>query len=324
MEAFMFVEISNNNNTKYIRLVESVRVTLADGTRATRKKTILNVGPLVKFDDGKPEYERRLKESFKNGSPIIPLLEPYSKKQSPREKFNFSIESGSMDCIGHPKLYAQCLIERILEELGLIQVLSSYKGFSKIEFDIVGFFRLLLYGRILNPVSKIATIQQNDSYYDAVVKDPYAYNIYDALDFLYENQKQILRRMNTMLIEKFHRTTDFIYYDVTNFFFEIDEPDENTEENGIVVKGYRQCGVSKEERPLPIIQMGLFMDEQGIPISVEMFPGNTLDHQTVKPALSKSVDNLDFGRFIFVGDRGMCNYKNLAHILEHGNGYVVR
>ncbi|MBO4228975.1 MAG: IS1634 family transposase, partial [Clostridia bacterium] len=79
----------------------------------------------------------------------------------------------------------------------------------------------------------------------------------------------------------------------------------------------------KENRNQPIVQMGLFLDDSGLPISYEIFPGNTLDHLTVRDSLASTVDNMNFGRFIFVGDRGMCSYTNLAHILQQGNGYVI-
>lgn len=82
-------------------------------------------------------------------------------------------------------------------------------------------------------------------------------------------------------------------------------------------------GVCKEERKLPIVQMGLFMDDNGIPIAVETFPGNTLDHLTLRPALKKNIDGLDFSRFILIADRGICNYMNLLHVTDAGNGYIV-
>ena len=94
------------------------------------------------------------------------------------------------------------------------------------------------------------------------------------------------------------------------------------EGNGLE-KGLRKMGVSKEERTLPIVQMGLFMDDQGIPIAIETFPGNTLDHLTLRPALRKNIDGLDFSRFIMIADRGICNYQNLLHVLDAGNGYIV-
>ena len=82
-------------------------------------------------------------------------------------------------------------------------------------------------------------------------------------------------------------------------------------------------GVCKEERKLPIVQMGLFMDDDGIPIAIESFPGNTLDHLTLRPAMKNTIDDLDFSRFILIADRGICNYMNLLHLLDAGNGYIV-
>ena len=82
-------------------------------------------------------------------------------------------------------------------------------------------------------------------------------------------------------------------------------------------------GVSKEQRRQPIVQMGLFMDENGIPISIETFPGNTLDHLTMQKALNNTIDNLNLDRFIFVGDRGMYRGDNTYYLINHNNGYII-
>lgn len=74
---------------------------------------------------------------------------------------------------------------------------------------------------------------------------------------------------------------------------------------------------------LPIVQMGLFMDDDGIPIAIESFPRNTLDHLTLKPALKRNIDDLDFSRFIMIADKGICNHMNMLHLLDVGNGYIV-
>ena len=88
-------------------------------------------------------------------------------------------------------------------------------------------------------------------------------------------------------------------------------------------RGLRQRGVSKENRPQPIVQMGLFLDDQGIPLSIEEFPGNTLDAQTLKDAMRKTVDNFDMGRFILLADRGMYSGTNMLKVIDGGNGYIV-
>lgn len=321
----MRLEIFDNNNTRYIRVVESVRVTDSNGKRANRKRIIANIGPVSKYSDGEPDYEERLRNSFKAGTPIIKELTEYVPQKQTVKKYPVVLTEGSSECVGHPKLYSHLLIEKIMDSIGLNQVIGSYKGFSKIKFDLLGYFRLMIYGRILNPASKISTVSQNNDYLSPIVNDEYQYHIYDTLDFVHEHKKQIFNRINKSVSNMFQRNTDIIYYDVTNFYFETDEPDDDiTDDDGnIIQKGIRKDGVSKENRKQPIVQMGLFMDDSGIPVSYDIFPGNTLDHLTVRPALKNTVDTLDFNRFIFVGDRGMCAYKNLLHILSCGNGYLV-
>ena len=311
----MFVEKCINNGIPYLRLVEGVYSKNKDGKPTCKKKTILSIGPLAKFDDGQPNYVQRLKESFKNGSPLIPALLPYCETKQPLEKYKLEYTEGDPYLIGDPKLYSHVLIEQIMKELGLIDLFTHYKNIYKIEFDLVGFLRLLIYGRILNPASKIATVNQNDDYYDPIIKNPYEFNVYDTLDFVYKYRKTIFNKLNKVMVDKFNRQSSLVFYDVTNFYFETEDPDDDD--------GVRQMGVSKEERKLPIVQMGMFMDENGLPISIEMFKGNTLDHQTVTSALKSSVDDMNFQRFIFVGDRGMTNYPNLLHITSLGNGYIV-
>ena len=250
---------------------------------------------------------------------------PYCDAQQSAEQYRFVINEGSPDCFGHPKLFCHVLLERILEELGLNALFSSYKGFTRLQYDVYGFAKLLIFGRLLNPASKCATIRQNEDYYTPILKDYNPDNVYDTLDFIAANKDRIIRRMNTNLVKKANRSPEIIFYDVTNFYFEIERPDEDEtdEEGNIVVRGQRKMGVCKEERKLPIVQMGLFMDDNGIPIAIEPFPGNTLDHLTLRPALKKCIDNLDFSRFIMIADRGICQYNNLLHILDAGNGYIV-
>jgi transposase len=319
----MYIEKFKNNGIEYLRLVESV---YTPDVKGGRKKVILSIGPLSKFDDGKPDYVGRLKESFKLGKPLIDSLKKYCDNAAQEDTgvHTVTVRRGDPLLIGHPKLYSQVLIERILQELGLIQFFSQYSSYNSISFDLTGFFRLLVYGRVLSPASKITTACQNDRYYDPVLEDGfYRYNIYDTLDFIYRYRTNIISKMNSHLVKSFGRTTNRIFYDCTNFFFEIDEPDgDMADEDGNIVKGIRKYGVCKEERHLPIVQMGMFIDEQGVPVSMEIFPGNTLDHLTVIDSL-KTVDGLNCGRYIFVGDRGMYRGSNSAYIVNHNHGYIV-
>lgn len=321
----MYIAVFENNGKDYLRLMESYRTKTDEGKIAIRKKIVCNIGPLSKYDDGKPDYLERLRESFRLGNPLISELEEYSKRKNPLEKYTVRLQEGDPECVGHPLLYANVFLDKLFDELGLEDFFRSYKGFSKIQYDVLNFVRLLVYGRILNPDSKMATLEQNDDYYAPMLKNFNPYNVYDTLDFIYEHKEKIIRRMNTALVKKWHRNPEIIFYDVTNFFFETDDPDEDIldEEGNVLEKGIRKMGVSKENRKQPIVQMGLFMDDQGIPISIETFPGNTLDANTFKPAISKSIDGLEYSRFIMVADRGMCNYQNIFHLLDQNNGYII-
>ena len=100
--------------------------------------------------------------------------------------------------------------------------------------------------------------------------------------------------------------------------------DDVVDDNGIVLeKSLDQIGVSKENRKPPIVQMGLFLDNNGIPISIEMFPGNTLDHLTLRTAMKNTVNDLELERLILVADRGMYSGTNMCHVINNENGYIV-
>ena len=319
----MHIEKYKTNGKYYLRLVENKRV-VCHGESVNRKKLILSLGRYDQYDDGEPNYLERLRQSYRDGRPLIPALNDYVD-QAPATVVTIPFEQGSAYCIASPKRFAACLLDAVFSALGLDQLFASIKHSSRIEYDLQGITRLLTYGRMLEPTSKIATMRQNDSYYVPLVKSDNDFNVYDVLDVVYANRQQIIRRMNTCIARGIGRNTSTVFYDVTNFFFEVEEPDEDLlDANGNVIeRGFRKMGVSKENRKQPIVQMGLFLDDNGIPISIEMFPGNTLDHLTLRAAMKNTVDTLGLGRFILIADRGMYSGTNMCHVLNQGDGYIV-
>ena len=324
----MFLDIFNNNEKMYIRISESYRVYSEEKKKfVNRKRTIKNIGPVSKFDDGKENFIERLRASFNAGTPIIKELEPYVSKDIKKEIYNIQIHEGTEECIGHPKLFSNLLLDKLMEEIGLIQYINVYKTYDKITYDVLGFIKLLIYGRLLNPASKIATVNQNDDYYNKIIDDgSYKYNVFDSLDFIYKHKNAFFNRIDQTLRKKVSRTTNIIYYDVTNFFiFTEDKGYECDDEGTKIYHSIATNGVCKEERKLPIVQMGLLMDEQGIPISIEVFPGNTLDHLTMQKSFNNSVDFIKDknNRYIFVSDKGIGRGGNPKFSIENGNGYLV-
>lgn len=322
----MYVELTKNNGTDYLRLVKNQRITNAQGKRSSTKKVVLNIGPLSRYDDGKDDYVKRLKQSFKDGKPIIASLIPYVEtKEDVPKTTTVTFTEGEESCFGDPKIFSSCILDKVFSALGLNELLTTIKHGRKIKFDLQGITRLLTYGRLLEPASKIATMQQNDQYFIPPVKSSNDDNVYDTLDVIFENRNKIIQRMHNRITAGIGRNTENVFYDVTNFFFETEHPDKDeTDKNGDVIqKGLRKMGVSKENRKQPIVQMGLFLDDKGIPISIETFPGNTLDHLTIREAMCQTVNTLKMDRFILVADRGVYSGKSMCHVVDHGDGYIV-
>lgn len=319
----MHIEKYKTNGKYYLRLVENKRI-IKDGQSVNRKKLILSLGRIDQYDDGQPNYLERLRQSFRDGRPLIPALQGYVE-YAPKSVVQISFEQGSTFCVAAPRRFAPCILDSVFAALGLDQLFASIKHTSRIKYDLQGIVRLLTYGRILEPASKLATMEQNEDYYRPLVKSSNNFNVYDALDVIYANRRQIIQRMNTNISRGIGRNTSNVFYDVTNFFFEVEEPDDDIldDEGNVLEKGLRKMGVSKENRKQPIVQMGLFLDDNGIPISIEMFPGNTLDHLTLRTAMKNTIDTLELERFILVADRGMYSGTNMCHILNLGNGYIV-
>ncbi|HEM6273205.1 TPA: IS1634 family transposase, partial [Streptococcus suis] len=144
--------------------------------------------------------------------------------------------------------------------------------------------KLLIFQRILNPGSKYKTFYHQASLFGNW-NVPYN-SVYRSLDILNTLQSEIQQHLHQEVSQLTNRTGTLVFYDVTNYFFEIDVPDEDIrDENGdLLVEGLRRRGASKEYRKDPIIQMGLFMDMNGIPIAYKLFRGNLTDPITYIPA----------------------------------------
>lgn len=185
--------------------------------------------------------------------------------------------------------------------------------FSRIKVSpnkLNSIFKLLVFGRLIFPNSKKSTYENKDVLFentDFSLKDVYRFLSYiepkknDLTKYIYDNSK-----------EPYKRNTECLYYDVTNYYFEIDEPDE-----------LRKKGVSKEHRPDPIVQMGLFQDALGIPLNYKLFEGNTNDAVTMRPILSELQDNYDIKKVIVVADKALNTGNNIAYNIGTGNGYVL-
>ena len=210
-------------------------------------------------------------------------------------------------CIGYFPYLA------IWYELGLDRLFEKLSSSSKRKFDHDTIMQELSYARCLFPSSKLAFHTKMHPLFLTPPKYEYElWDVYRCLDDLLGWRDDVIRHLDDAICRRYNRSHLLIYYDVTNYYFEIDGED-----------GLRARGVSKEHRPEPIVQMGLAMDEMGIPIAYELFRGNTSDRSTLEPMMDSPVLDLSKATRIWVADKGMMSADNIARIrLEH-NGYVI-
>ena len=324
------IECVKNNGKPYLRLAESRYV---KDIGRQKKFVLKNLGPLSKFDDGKPDFLKRFREKFKNGEIDFDGITYYSNLPT-KKAFEIDNEMNYIEL----KNIGFLFLQSIYNSLGIYDLLREIKSNSKLEYDLNGLTKLLIFERILDPQSKKKTFENKDKFLFQVADSNDINQIYRTLDVLSENSKKIQNRMNTKIKNSsIGRNTSLTYYDVTNYFFETMygdddtyELDENNEiikdENDepiIVKKGFRKKGVSKENSKGPIVQMGLFIDNNGIPVSHKLFPDNTQDKTTFKNVLENDVDEMDLGKIIVVADNGMNTQENKYLIVDKGNGYIV-
>lgn len=324
------IECVKNNGKPYLRLAES-RYVKSLGKQ--KKFIIKNLGPVSKYDDGKPDFLKRLREQFKKGEIDFDGI-TYTSKINHQKKFLIDDEHNYIEF----KNIGYFFLNSIYQSLGIGEILNKTKSDSRIKYDLNGITKLLVFNRILNPTSKKKAFEQKDEYMFPITECEELENIYKALDVLDEKSKAIQMRMNTRIKKSsVGRNTDLTYYDVTNYYFETMYGDEDIyelDEDGNILKdskdkpiikelGFRKKGVSKENRKEPIVQMGLFIDNNGLPVSFKTFPGNTQDKTTFKNVLETDVEEMNLGKVVVVADNGMNTQENKFLILDQGNGYIV-
>ena len=328
----MYLDCFKNCGKPYLRIMQNYYNNI-DGKVKITRKTIKNLGPLEKYDDGNPNFLARFREKFKNGELdfcdelVIPKKE--TKKIIDISKVNFTLD---------PKNIGYLFLNKYFYELGISDILNRIKSNSKIEYDLVGLTKLYVFNRLLNPSSKLKAFESRNDYLFPITSCESEKEIYKPLDILDKYSKQIQNRMNTKIKKSsIGRNTELTYYDVTNYYFETMYGDDDiyeTDEEGnikldkkdksiIKEQGFRKKGVSKENRKEPIVQMGLFIDNNGLPVTYKIFPGNTQDKTTFKNVLEKDVDEMNLGRIVVVADNGMNTQENKYLIIEKGNGYIV-
>lgn len=239
------------------------------------------------------------------------------------EKIDFKDELISESLISQStvKNIGWLFLIQIFNKLGINEF--SKKIDTRAKYDIENIIKFLSIARILKPMSKISTFKSLNRYlcspeYNLI-------NSYRLLEVIAENNElfQSILYQNTKKITDLK--TDVLYYDCSNFYFETESHDDDlyNEDGDIIQWGLRKYGCSKENRPNPIVQMGLFIDSNGIPISYSLNPGNTNEQTTAIPLEQQMIKNYKTSDFIYCSDAGLGSYDIRFFNSLHNRHYVV-
>lgn len=246
------------------------------------------------------------------------ILEKLKKeaKNTPNESFNqaLTISIGQLkEKKGEKPLinYGHTFLESIYNKLSISSFIESYQKDQTFKYDLDNILKLLVFSRALNPESKKKTFENKGNYFFEL-KDFSLDDIYRSLDHLTALKDDLMIHLNHELKTQGLRDASLVFYDVTNYYFESVEFD-----------GFRERGVSKENKETGIVQMGLFIDNNGLPITYELFPGNTHDLATMRPILEKIKKQFNLGKLTIVADKGNNSAQNLAMIESYGDDYII-
>ena len=188
-------------------------------------------------------------------------------------------------------------LQKIYYSLQLDKICNKITDKYQFKYDLNNILSNLLYGRIIFPASKLATNELSKKFIEQPKFE--LHHIYRALEVISKENEFIQSELYKNSLKVSKRNTGILYYDCTNYFFEIEQED-----------GLKQYGPSKEHRPTPIVQMGLFMDGDGIPLAFNITSGNTNEQTTLTPLEEKILEDFKLSKFIVCTDAGLASNAN--------------
>lgn len=297
----MFVYLKKTKTREgriYLSITEGFR---KDGKVRTR--TVESLGYLdeleKKYDDPIAHFEAQAKaatEEKKCAETPVPI-EAHMSEKIDKGTSKSTLNLGSL------------VLSRYYHALSIGSFWDTRKVHAHLGFDANAVFRMLVYMRILSPASKKASFEKC-----AVLPDRCEFcldDVYRALSFFARYEDKFKAHLDKSVEGLRERDRTCTYYDVTNYYFEIEDEDD-----------LRRRGVSKEHKPNPIIQMGLLLDAQGLPLDYEVFSGNTNDSLTLLPVMKKMRERHPHERTVVVADKGLNTSNNIAAAILDGNGFA--
>lgn len=201
-------------------------------------------------------------------------------------------------------------LQSIYYQLGLQHTTKSIQKKHQFHYDLNEILSKLIYMRVLHPASKKNSFEQAQSLLEGIQCGPH--QLYRALDVMKEETDMIQQTVYKNSLKLVKRNKKILYYDCTNFYFEIEQEE-----------GDKQYGVSKENRPNPIVQMGLFMDASGLPLAFSIFRGSDNEQGSLKPLEKRILKDFELSQFVVCTDAGLSSEKNRIYNTLGGRGFIT-
>ena len=296
----MRLTITKSKNSESFFVIKSVTI---NGKRTS--KVIEKLGNLeevtLKAQGQNPyvwakQYVELLNKEEKESSSDIILKLSQSKKLKDNEQYTFN--GGYL------------FLQYIYYKLGLNKICDEITDKYQFKYDLNSILSRLIYGRIIYPSSKLKTLELSKNFLEQPNFE--LHDIYRALEVIANESDFIQSELYKNSLNFMKRNDRVLYYDCTNFFFEIEEE-----------SGLRQYGKSKENRPTPITKMALFLDGDGIPMSLGIFAGNTNEQITMKPLEEKIIKDFHSSKFVVCTDAGLASNTNRKFNNISGRSFIT-
>lgn len=296
----MKVSISKSKNTTIYYLSKSVRV----GSKTTTK-TVEKIGT-----------HEEIKKICGDMDPLD-WAKAYAAKRTAEEKSHKQdvIMRFSSSTLIDKNIRRSCnagylFLQDIYYSLGIHQICDSISRKYKFDYDLNDILSMLVYSRIIAPGSKLSSFESAQGFLEQPKCE--LHQIYRALEVIAKENDFFQAELYKNSQNVINRKKEVLYYDCTNYYFEIEDEDE-----------FRKYGISKEHRPNPIIQMGMFMDTDGIPLAFSLFDGNQNEQPSMSPLEQKIIKDFDTSDFIVCTDAGLSSTANRKFNSIQGRGFVT-
>jgi len=284
------------------------------------KKTYLSIAHTYRGENGKPkiktimslgnleELRKQYHDPIEHFTKIAEQMEA-ERIATQSVKITLNLEEQLPRGEALRKNIGYVLLSKIYHELETDRFLDNARRREKHRFNTEAMMRLLLYSRLLEPASKRASFINKDYFFDKFDFD--LPDVYSALTHYDKLADALQQHLHEQVVRQYNRDTKLVYYDVTNYYYESERQD-----------GLRRKGCGKQGKRTPLVQMGLLMDRESLPIMYKVFPGNTHDSQTMMPMLAQVKRKFNTRRIVAVADKGLNSGDNIVFNTALGDGYI--